>query len=177
MEIQLKCEWRICESFPEYEVSNLGNVRNVSTKKELKGVNRLYNEVCLRSKGKQVSAYTHRLVAEAFIPNPENLPQVNHIDGNKLNNAVTNLEWCTAKHNIQHAWKTGLSTTSHKSRNAGDLGTNKKLSSADVKYIREHYVRGTNQYNKGNSAELCEMFGITESNLSHIITGRNWGCL
>jgi hypothetical protein len=68
----------------------------------------------LRKKGddKVKNLKIHRLVAEAFIPNPDNLPQVNHKDGNKLNNSVDNLEWCTCQYNIQHSFANGLQTPS-----------------------------------------------------------------
>ena len=64
---------------------------------------------CLRVKPCGKIYKVHRIVAMAFIPNPENKPQVNHIDGNKQNNHISNLEWVTAKENVNHAWKTGLS--------------------------------------------------------------------
>lgn len=70
-----------------------------------------YRRVTLMKNGKEQITRMHRIVAENFIANPNNLPQVNHIDGNKLNNEYTNLEWVTGKQNIQHAFKIGLHTT------------------------------------------------------------------
>ena len=70
--------------------------------------NKQYEALGLYVNGKQKNYYVHRLVAEAFIPNPENKPQVNHKDGNPKNNHVSNLEWVTAKENIAHAYKKGL---------------------------------------------------------------------
>ena len=67
----------------------------------------MYN-VTLLKKCKPFYTGVHRLVAQAFIPNPQDKPQVNHIDGNKENNCVNNLEWVTNEENMQHSWKTGL---------------------------------------------------------------------
>lgn len=83
-----------------------------------------YKAVTATVDGKQKHYYVHRLVAEAFIPNPENKPQVNHIDGNPLNNHITNLEWATASENIQHAYDNGLTETlSNTSRRCGLCGS------------------------------------------------------
>lgn len=86
-----------------YEVSNLGRVRTLRTNKIMspKHVNR-YLALRLAKEGKLKQKYIHRLVAEAFIPNPENLPQVNHKDENPKNNSVDNLEWCTGKYNVNY---------------------------------------------------------------------------
>ncbi len=94
----------------QYQVSNLGRVKvlknNILMKPLLK--RRGYFQVAL-FKNKQYKYFNiHRLVALTFIPNPENKPQVNHIDGNKQNNNVNNLEWVTCSENIKHAFKIGL---------------------------------------------------------------------
>jgi len=73
-----------------------------------------YLVIHLSHKGKQKNLYIHRLVALSYIPNPENKPQVNHIDGNPLNNKISNLEWCTPKENVHHAIKIGLFEESKK---------------------------------------------------------------
>lgn len=72
----------------------------------------------------------HRLVAQIFLPNPNNYPQVNHIDGNRYNNAASNLEWCTAKQNIRHCWDTGLHMIQH-----GELIGTHKLTEEEAKWI------------------------------------------
>ena len=72
----------------------------------------------------------HRLVAQIFIPNPNNYPQVNHIDGNRYNNAASNLEWCTAKQNIRHCWDTGLYMRQH-----GEMIGPSKLTDEEAKWV------------------------------------------
>lgn len=104
--------WKDIINFPNYQISNLGNVYSEKNYKIRKSfVTNGYLTIYLFKNGKRYRKKIHRLVAEAFIPNPNNLPIINHIDGNKLNNIVSNLEWCTSKQNTIHAYKTGLMKT------------------------------------------------------------------
>ena len=120
----MKEEWRTIKGTNDkYSVSNLGNVKRnehytiVSPtsqhpngakmfyeEKEVKGYidKEGYRIVYLQAPNKKITKKVHRLVAEAFIPNPNNLSQVNHKDENRLNNSVQNLEWCDAKYNANH---------------------------------------------------------------------------
>lgn len=100
----------------KYQISNLGNVmslhfkRSSTNKKLLKPIKNNgygYLRVTLRKDGKYKAPTIHRLVAQAFIPNPENKPQVNHLDCNPENNKVTNLEWVTREENVQYGYSHG----------------------------------------------------------------------
>lgn len=93
-----------------YIVSNKGRIYGLKKRRELKAakMNKGYAIVTLWKDNEQCSTLVHRLVAQAFIPNPDNLPQVNHKDTNKMNNYVSNLEWSTCQQNIIHAVQMGV---------------------------------------------------------------------
>lgn len=148
-----------------YEISNLGRIRNARTKRILKqnsnykGYN-LYVGT-LGSKKRVKGIVIHRAVAETFIPNPENKPQVNHIDGNKGNNCVSNLEWVTAKENMSHAIKTGLQN------NSGEHNGNAKLTQQQVEEIRKIRKEKNISYRK-----LAEKYKVSHCTIIQICKNR-----
>jgi len=98
--------WKTIEKYPQYEVSTMGRVRNIRTGYILKNYNdgRGY----LRVKLNGANCRVHILVAEAFVPNPENKPFVNHKRGKKHDTRASQLEWVTQSENMKHAWDSGL---------------------------------------------------------------------
>lgn len=116
----MKEVWKPVVGFEKFfEISNLGRLKrttvyqNTWNKKKRINPNRIvkptpergYLRIALSVNGKRYLKYIHRLVAEAFIPNPNNYKEVNHIDNNRSNNRVDNLEWCDRKHNLDHMIK------------------------------------------------------------------------
>lgn len=162
-----------------YEVSTSGDVR---TKNRIGARGKRVNGHALTQRdnsngylrcgmnidGKTRSYLTHRLVAKAFIPNPENKPYVNHIDGNKHNNKVDNLEWCTRSENEKHAWAIGLKKDV---ATKGELHGMHKLKETDVRFIRDNHVRNGGTMKTG---ELAKMFSVSPQTVTDIVANRIW---
>lgn len=111
----------------------------------------------------------HRLVAEAFIDNPNKYPQVNHKDGVKTNNNVNNLEWCTAKENTTHAWETGLCDGQKPEGFCkGENNPRSKLREEDIPFIRHWLKSGYRQ------KEIAEAFGVGRKAITKIKAGERW---
>lgn len=160
-----------------YQVSNLGNVRSldrVITRKNgkklaIKGQlmklhldHRGYLRLNLRHLGKDKNSKIHRLVAQAFLPNPHNKPQVNHLNGDKLDNNVCNLEWCTQNENIEHAFANGL-------MRVGEKHGNSRLSSDQVVSIKQLLKQRENSI-----TDIARKFNVGISTIHDIKSGKQW---
>lgn len=112
--------WKNIKNYDNYQVSNLGNVKNINYHREHRTENLKlipsksgYLRTALCKDGKSKMFLVHRLVAEAFIPNPDNLSCINHKDENKLNNTVENLEWCTYTYNLNYGERNSRASLSN----------------------------------------------------------------
>lgn len=147
--------WKPIPQLEDYfEVSTLGNVRNKRTNRLIIGdVNNFgYYRVAMYVNGKQTRWFRHRLVATVFIENPQNKKFVNHIDGDKSNNTITNLEWVTQSENEKHAFRTGLKRKTNKPFNV-------------------YYICGkTETFNTQKEFGYC--VGKCQADISHIIRNK-----
>lgn len=105
----------------------------------------------------------HRLIAQYFIPNPLNLPAINHKNGIKTDNRIGNLEWCTFQHNVRHMFDNKLTTA------IGETHYNSKLKKRDIKWIRENY-----HPKKMHTGIISKKFGITPQCAGRILLRKSW---
>lgn len=158
-------QWKVIQGFENYLVSSLGNVKTVkgNFKKVIYDNKNSYGYVELWKNNKGKKFRIHRLVAETFIPNYANKEQVNHIDGDKTNNCVSNLEWVTPKENIRHAINNNLSSIKYGSSNLAS-----KLKEEDVLYIRK------NAKVVLSVKELSKIFNVSTTTIYNIINNKKW---
>lgn len=147
--------WKDIEGYEGlYQISNLGNIKSLKynkteTEKKIKLYNkRNYLQVALAQQGKIKWYSVHRLVAKAFIPNPNNYPCINHKDENKQNNCIDNLEWCTHKYNSNYGTIKERQSNIKKGRNTSQE-TRNKIGEANSKQV--------GQFKKGTE-ELIQVF-------------------
>lgn len=173
----MKEEWKDIKGYENYyQISNLGRIKSsiwfngheyIHREKILKPQNNKYLTVRL-AKNKKIKQYTiHRLVAIHFIENKENKPYVNHIDGNKHNNRVDNLEWCTAKENTNHAYNNGLIKKITNKKKEAILNNVKKAWGKNRKRVRQYDLKGNLIREYKSVSEAGKINNIPFSNISN----------
>lgn len=164
--------------FPTYLMNEYGEIISMNTgsplilrpslnkKKDRRGSGYLYVRI-KHGSGVYKNKEIHRMVAETFIKNKENKDQVNHIDGNTLNNHISNLEWCTRSENIQHA----IHTLKHIPGVPGEKNVRSKLKENDIREIKRLTAIGMKR------VDIGKLFGVKGHTISGIINGNTWKSL
>lgn len=156
-------KWKFIEGTKElYKVSDLGNIYSVKTRIIRKAwIHKNYLTIQIRIYGVTKKLAVHRVVAQAFIPNPENKPEINHKNGIKTDNRAVNIEWCTGEENRLHAAKMGLIPK-------GVQVVQAKLTNEDVEQIRTLSLLGV------SNSEIAPLFKITQANVYAIVNKATW---
>ena len=166
--------WKPIKNYESsYQVSNLGRIKRIyknRPEKILKPVKGSFGYLyhSISSTGKSKTIRLHRIVAESFIPNPKNYPEVNHIDGNKENNLPSNLEWCTRSHNMKHAYCKGLVVISNKTRDKISNILKQKGGTTNKKVINTETGEIFNSIK-----EAAKSINLVNSTLCAMLSGRN----
>jgi len=148
--------WRSHPDIDRLEVSSFGRVRSVKgCYYKISPISGGYLQICFYMNGKTVHKLVHRLVAQTFIPNPNNLPQINHKDNDITNNNVSNLEWCTASYNNRYREKFGISNTESQGHPVFAIN----LTTLEVSRFRSH-------------GEAGRVLGFDRVNVINVIRGR-----
>lgn len=157
--------WKEFKFESNYEINELGCIRNNKTFKELTPfiTTNGYLRVRIKGKGYQV----HKLIAEHFIDNPNNYVELNHIDGNKLNNSIDNLEWSTRSLNMLHAYRTELSNSA-KCANLGEKHGKSKLTNENVKDIWYRLLDGE------KAVDIAKLYNVSKATIGNIKLKKNW---
>lgn len=164
---KMKETWKQIREAPDYEVSNLGDVRKISDGRLLKQSYSVdgYLRVKLRlGINLRITRNVHRLVMLTFNPPSDEGLDVNHIDGVKTNNALDNLEWCTRQQNVIHSYQMGLAS------NKGERHPRAKFKDSDIPDILELRRRGF------TLKEIAQKYGVHLSTIGKITTNKNWSC-
>lgn len=150
-----------------YQISNTGKVKNIIRNSILKpgiGTTGYYLVILCKNKVKKTSK-VHRLVAKAFIENPDNLPFVNHKDSNRLNNHISNLEWCDNSGNMQHCFNKGRGKIPVMN---GTKNVNAKLNDELVIEMRRKFSNGVLR------VRIAEEYGLSISTVCRVISKKLW---
>lgn len=170
--------WKDVPGWPNYQASTFGNIRFKETGLKvptwISGWG--YVSVKLGSGKKRYTRYVHKLIAETFIPNPENKPQVNHNDGNKTNNRVDNLYWVTYSENNEHAYRTGLKPISDNVReNARKIGSDPKTRQAAFDRHPNIRIIETGEVFESN-IDVANALNVKPPNVYSVLQGKQKSC-
>jgi hypothetical protein len=158
-------QYRIIAFAPNYAVSNLGNLKNIKKNKVLRQTlsTKGYKRVGLKIGNKRIFYYVHRLVALSFLDNKLLYDQVNHINGIKTDNLLSNLEWCSNQQNMKHAIETGLFN------NKGEKHHNTQLTDEQVLEIKILL-----QKKIAKSKHIAQLYKVSIKCISKIKRGETW---